>query len=580
MKILKLKSSIKTFKNVEFNENGISIILADKKTNDNDNNPMNGVGKSLIVYLIHFVLGRKKDEELEEKIPDQYFEVDLLCDQKYTVRRYTSDQDNIIVNGNKIKYPKYVKFLQDLVFPDSYFPNITFRHLISKYIRPYSYSYLSWNRWLPNERKHSDHVPLINILFLLGFDADLIDKKYQLKDQLKNNEKMLKDLKNDTILKDYFLYDTKDVSIDIEYLKNKIVEIGEKISGLNFSEDYYKIEEQAKKLSIKIRKEKNQEVLFKNARLNIAESLKLDFKKDTEIVKEMFTELEDKFKANSLEKIDDVLEFHSKLLLGRKRRLKDQQKKIKKKLEECQLNTNKLTKQHNELLSHLNQNAPFEQGLALKDKINNYKSKLMKLEQYEEILFIYNRTISEITTSIGKEDIKADEYLKNNTKLRVLIDSKFKDLVSNFFEDKEAYISIKNNKGNNTVRFDLNVKIEDNSSNGIREIELFCFDYVLHLLTREKYVKFLFHDSRIFANTDPIMMKTAMKIMHDSIANNQYIISLNKNQYDDIRDEFEKDDDLKTFDNIFNEKSIVLKLFQSDSEKLLGYHIDFDYDMT
>jgi len=62
MKLIKLEANKDSFKTVSFNKQGLSLIVA-KQSNPEERdttNTYNGVGKSLIVLLVHFCLGAKK----------------------------------------------------------------------------------------------------------------------------------------------------------------------------------------------------------------------------------------------------------------------------------------------------------------------------------------------------------------------------------------------------------------------------------------------------------------------------------------------------------------------------------------
>jgi len=210
------------------------------------------------------------------------------------------------------------------------------------------------------------------------------------------------------------------------------------------------------------------------------------------------------------------------------------------------------------------------------------KDKLKRLSQYEEIIEEYNLKISGIRGDIEKENKMAEKYIKSIKGLRVQFDENFKNIVKRFYGDKKSYITIKNNSGENTIRFNLAVKMDDDSSDGVREIEIFCFDLLLFLFRKNTNVNFLFHDSRIFADVDPSQMATAFDLIltHQKKKPFQYIISLNKNQYEEIKETFDNFGKEKEFMEIFNDKTIKLKLDQTDKGKLLGFQKNIDYDIN
>jgi len=66
MRLIELRANKDSFKTVKFNNKGMSLIVAKKRT-DSEKNTYNSVGKSLIVALIHFCLAAKKIQ-LSKKI--------------------------------------------------------------------------------------------------------------------------------------------------------------------------------------------------------------------------------------------------------------------------------------------------------------------------------------------------------------------------------------------------------------------------------------------------------------------------------------------------------------------------------
>ena len=76
MKLISLTSNKDSFNPVTFNEKGLSIIAAVKRTSD-QRKTYNSVGKSLTISLIHFCLGSSSSEEFKEKLPEWEFYLDF-----------------------------------------------------------------------------------------------------------------------------------------------------------------------------------------------------------------------------------------------------------------------------------------------------------------------------------------------------------------------------------------------------------------------------------------------------------------------------------------------------------------------
>lgn len=66
MRLVRLSSNMKSFHTVTFKD-GINLIVGKQSSSTTrENNTYNGVGKSLIIYIIHFCLGSNKMNSFEK----------------------------------------------------------------------------------------------------------------------------------------------------------------------------------------------------------------------------------------------------------------------------------------------------------------------------------------------------------------------------------------------------------------------------------------------------------------------------------------------------------------------------------
>ena len=117
--------------------------------------------------------------------------------------------------------------------------------------------------------------------------------------------------------------------------------------------------------------------------------------------------------------------------------------------------------------------------------------------------------------------------------------------------------------------------LEDDSSDGVNEVRIFCFDWLI-LNTTKSNMRFMAHDSRIFANMDPRQRKVLFKIVNEVCKDSefQYICSVNQDTLDSVKGLME--------DNEYKEMiadNIILELNDDAPEsKLLGIQIDIDLE--
>ncbi|MBX3738729.1 MAG: DUF2326 domain-containing protein [Candidatus Didemnitutus sp.] len=89
-------------------------------------------------------------------------------------------------------------------------------------------------------------------------------------------------------------------------------------------------------------------------------------------------------------------------------------------------------------------------------------------------------------------------------------------------------------------------------------------------------VQFLFHDSLLYSNMDPrqrsILFREAKATAERD--GEQYIATINQDALDSMREELSAEE----FNQIFGDAVVLQLTDKSDADKLLGVHINFDYD--
>ena len=223
MYLKKLSSNKEQFHTVEFKK-GLNFIVGRRKDPNIKElkETYNGVGKSLIIELIHFCLGSSKIEVFEENLKGWTFTLEFeIYGEEYRVTRECEKQDFVSVNSEIMKVSKYTNLLAEKVFGLSNvnkISNVSFRSLISRFIRRYKSSYNKYNTYIAKEK---DYAKLVNNAFLLGIDTNLIQSKMKQKKEMAELQKTKKIVEKDPILKEYFV-GNEDLDIEITDLKDEI----------------------------------------------------------------------------------------------------------------------------------------------------------------------------------------------------------------------------------------------------------------------------------------------------------------------------------------------------------------------
>ena len=162
MKLLSLRANNPTFHPVIFKD-GINIIVGKQATpsRGNDGNTYNGVGKSLILHLVHFCLGAKKIDSFEKKLAGWEFTLEFESgNQKYYSTRGTDDQNKVNFCGEIISLSALRQKMLQLCFDITNPPkNMTWNTLFSRFVRRYRSCYSTFDSFVPKE---SDYSKILN----------------------------------------------------------------------------------------------------------------------------------------------------------------------------------------------------------------------------------------------------------------------------------------------------------------------------------------------------------------------------------------------------------------------------------
>ena len=232
MQLIKVYSNKQSFKTVEFNPTGLSFILAKQKNpgESEKGKTYNGVGKSLLVRIIHFCLGAgiKDYKNFCEKLKAWEFYLDFRIGEKeYTVKRATVKPGKIFLNNEELSLDKFNKKIKTLCFeiPDN-ISYLSFRSLLPFFIRPKKESYVDYDK--PGKTGSDYQTRLYNV-FLLGLDVLLAQKKYEIRKEQDRIENLEKNFKNDSLLRDYFT-GNKDVSLTLIDIEERIKKLDEDLN--------------------------------------------------------------------------------------------------------------------------------------------------------------------------------------------------------------------------------------------------------------------------------------------------------------------------------------------------------------
>ncbi len=572
MRLIELGSDKSSFRTINFKPNGLSIIVGTHIEGDSKST-YNGVGKTFALYLIQFCLGASSNDKLVQNLPDWTFYLKFEIENEvYTSSRNTSNQRRIFLNNDEYGLSEFNLLMKNLVFDiDEEIHKASFRSLISRFLRIRKEEYAKFDRYVYKEQ--DDRAMLSNSI-LMGLNYSLVQKKFLLREEYNKVNSLRTAISKDEIFVSIY---GEEVNIDqrLEDLEELMLKLESSIADFEIAEDYKELENATNGLSYRLKVLSNELALLRETQSNISKSLEVKSDMKVDDVLNLVNEIEKQLGLDLKGRINEALEFHDKLLNGRRVRLLSHGEKLAKDIKIKNLELQELTKEYNLNLKYLNSVGALEDYVSLSMKLMDTKSNYDKLLSSVELLNKYKEREQEIKITLAEDNLNTQRYLIDvrDTALAE-IKKIYKELTEEFYKDRSGRVSVENNEGENKLRYKINAKIPDDSSDGINEVGIFCFDLMLLKLQKNHNVKFIFHDSRLLSNMDSHQRFVALKLGHELKADGkQYIISLNQDTIDLLQ--AERSD--VEFQEIVKDNIIIELSGDVPSNKLLGVQVDLDY---
>ena len=578
MRLISLKANESTFRTVNFNEYGLSLIVAQQKNpgESERGKTYNGVGKSLLVAIIHFCLGSdgRHYRSFSEKLPGWIFTLNFqIGEDKYSASRATNSMDKILLNDEALSIAKFNDRLKSFCFSiPSEINFLTFRALLPFFIRPKKESYVSFD--CPS-KTGSDYQKQIYNAFLLGLDVQLAQEKYKIRKEQERIKKLTDNIKKDNLLKEFFS-GGKDVTLSLYELNDKITRLENDLIKFEVAEDYYETKSKADDIERILAETQNKITLIENQIRNIDESLKISPDLSKKNIEKAYNEVQIVFSDKLSKTIDQLELFYKQLTENRIRKLTKYKQDLTRELESKKRDANKLKSGLDIQMQYLGAHQALDIFVKVNSQLSSLRNERDGLQKYKQLLDEYHKKNIGIQESLLKLTKKTNDYLKD---VEDIIDSMrdyFRNLAKRFYPDAASGITIYNNEGDNQLRYDIEAKIEADSSDGINNVKIFCYDITLLFKGYGHSIHFLFHDSRIFHGIDERQETELFRIANELFGNSncQYIVTVNQNQLKDIQQYMKEDE----FNEIIKKNTVLTLTDDSHAEKLLGIKVDLKYE--
>lgn len=515
MKLLQLTSSDNRFQTLNF-KSGLNIIVGQKVLTDDKKKTSNGIGKSLALICIDFMLGKnstsKEVKKLKEVIKKESITLSLAFEHKNQVYNIDRTYNEVFIDGEKLKKEsEYFLFLNSLLESEH-----SFRNIFGRFFRTNKESYIEATSQVTTKEKAYQNN-LINAS-LLGLDLTFLEKKKELKvksDRLKLLITELKELQ-------------KNIDKEKEFeLLERLGEISEHLNSFEIAQDFNDLKNEADILTTQIQKIRNDIAynnrLIRNKQMIIDTNHQVDI--DVNKLKNMYAEASFFLGAEVLNHIESVQDFHNTLFKNRKDRAIKDISLLETNIESIEKGLFDLDKRRSDIFKYLENRGALEEYHSLNREKDNIKENLEQIQRDEKSLNRYKKEQADIKLEIDqfkRKLIDLESDLKNKIQF---LGKSFREISEEFYNDKPGFLHIEILEKFNTEKlYKIEPKIDnENSSDGINEMKIFIYDMLLYKLN-PTLIGLVGHDNRLFDMVDERQIGYAFDYVHKNLS--QYICSV------------------------------------------------------
>lgn len=546
--ITRLTSSLSSFKTLEFSP-GLNVLLADKSEGATDLQTRNGAGKTSFVETIHFLTGGNAGTDSifrSDALLNESFEVQInIGDDEVTAERSGSAPSKIFLNGPVEDWPIPPKFKKDRgVFeisntnwchtlgakwfgleapPDSdtkFQP--TFRSLFAYFARRQASDAFQTPMQQASMQQIWDQQ--VAISYLIGMDWR-VSQDFQ---GLREKEKLVKSLgkaARSGELGPHFGR-AADLRTKVVVATRRVDQIREQIDAFQVIPEYRALEAEASDITRAINALGEENFVDRQLIKELQASLTEEEAPGTDDLEKLYAEAGVILPELLTRRLDEVQDFHRTILENRASHLSAELTAAETRIEDREAEKLKLDDRRRQIMSVLQSGGALEQYTALREELGRAEADVETLRQRLETAEKLESTKAELDADRNRlaqalrDDIQERKGVLDEAILT------FEELSESLYEQAG---SLTIDAGTAGPKFE--VKIDNQRSKGITNMQIFCFDLMLIELCTKRGISpgFLIHDSHLFDGVDERQVAKALQLGAEKAESLgfQYIVTMN-----------------------------------------------------
>jgi uncharacterized protein YydD (DUF2326 family) len=570
-------STIETFKTVNFRE-GLNLILADKSEVSTDKDTRNGVGKTLLIDIIHFCLGGSFEKEgplarLADRKASFYVVIDVQG-HKLTVSRVVRQDSPVAVSGLP---DEWLIGLQDQKTIDDYITlkasalndilgqkwfdlgihekfGPTFRGLLAFFARNAKGAFLepfesfsdmpAWQKQVMN-----------TYLLGLGWEYAVRWQEWKEKsDRFKSAKKAIEG----GYLPGFGTIG--EMESELQRMKTQHARTKRELDNFRVSEEYDDLKKRVNRLSREMQDRQNANVADGELLRMYHSHLTVEEDTEPENLLRLYEE-SGVFLGEAVKKhLQEVKQFHKEIVENRRQFLQQEITAIDKRVGERDALNRRDDQEKSQLMGTLSTTGALEEYNKLQSLNSELEGRISATAERIDGLNNLNRT----KTALDEDRVELEKQtLNDHIDRRPIRDEAvgvFDEYIHALYECNGDLVIDVEKSG-----FKFGSKVERDDAEGIGKMKIFCYDLLLSRLwaAKDQGPKFLIHDTTLFDGVEERQRGHALELAsNESMSSGfQYISCFNS--------DFLPDEQYLGKVNVADH--IVLRLDDTETGSLLGF---------
>ncbi len=544
--IHRIYSSLPTFKNIKF-YSGLNVLLAEKCEGATIRQTRNRAGKTSLIEIVHFLTGANiKRESLfrAKELNEIIFGMDFdLAGKPVNIERQNKSHAGFKLNEKTMSAKKWGEILGQEMFglsdgtDESRSP--TFRSMFAYFVRrAISGAFLCPEKQAAMQGTGESQMAL---MYLLDLDWRVASDWQKVRDR----EKSLKELKKAAKSGAFgsIVGSAAGLRTQLTVAEDHLRRYKREIEQFRVYPQYRDMEAEADDLTRRLGELANEDTIDRVAIRDLESALQSEAPPELTDLQSVYKEADIALPDLVRKRYEDVRRFHESVVRNRRDYLASELEGAKSRIEIRKQEQVRLDERRSEIMGILKSHGALDQFTRLQGEVGRLESEVETLRQRFESAEKLEGTKSELEIERNRllQRLRRDFTEQRGRVSEAIL--AYEQTSKKLYEDAGSMLVDETANGP-VFRFE----IQGARSEGIKNMQIFCFDMMLMRLCAQRGIGpgFLIHDSHLFDGVDGRQVIRALRIGAETAdeLGFQYIVTMNE---DDAFKETERGFDLNDY---------------------------------